>query len=115
VGQPHDAISLTFDHRVGPFGANLHVQRYGAVGFRAVATNPALDQTFSAKWITDLSASWNFMNRLEASIGSNNLFDVYPDKVIQANSNSGIFQYSNVANTFGFNGRFVYVKARYTL
>ena len=54
-------------------------------------------------------------HQLRLTVGSNNLFDVYPDKNIAANNNSGIFQYSNTVNTFGFNGRFVYVKARYEL
>lgn len=114
VGQPHNSASMSFDHRLGPFSANLHLQRYGAVGFRGSATSTTLDQTFSAKWITDLSASWKFMSRLDVGIGSNNLFDVYPDRQIPANNNSGIFQFSNTANTFGFNGRYVYMKARYT-
>jgi iron complex outermembrane receptor protein len=114
IGQPHNSLSMSFDHRLGPFSANLHLQRYGSVGFRGSATSAALDQTFSAKWITDASVSWKFMNRLDVGIGSNNLFDVYPDRQIPGNNNSGIFQFSNTANTFGFNGRFIYMKARYT-
>jgi iron complex outermembrane receptor protein len=55
------------------------------------------------------------LRQLQVSVGSNNLFDVYPDRQIPGNSNSGIFQYPNTVNTFGFNGRYVYVKARYNL
>ena len=55
------------------------------------------------------------MRQLQVSVGSNNLFDVYPDRQIPGNNNFGIFQYPNTVNTFGFNGRFVYVKARYDL
>jgi iron complex outermembrane receptor protein len=112
-GQPRQTTSLTLDHTLGRWAANLHVQQYGAVTSRG--TTAALDQTFGPKWITDLNASYAVLHQLRLTVGSNNLFDVYPDKNIAANNNSGIFQYSNTTNTFGFNGRFVYVKARYEL
>ena len=115
IGQPHNTTNLTLDHALKRFAANLHVQRYGSVGFRGSASTDTLDQTFSAKWITDLNASYNVLRSLRVTIGANNLFDVYPDKQIPGNSNSGIFQYSNTVTTFGFNGRFLYVRARYTL
>jgi iron complex outermembrane receptor protein len=115
IGQPHETLSFTVDHTLGRWASNFHIQKYGDVGFRGSATDPALDQTFGAKWITDLNASYAVLRPLRLTIGANNLFDVYPDKQIAANSNSGIFQYSNTVNTFGFNGRFVYVKARYEL
>jgi iron complex outermembrane recepter protein len=115
IGQPHETFSFTLDHVLGRWASNVHVQKYGDVGFRGSPTNPAQDQTFGAEWITDVNASYAILRPLRITIGANNLFDVYPDKQIAANNNSGIFQYSNTVNTFGFNGRFVYVKARYEL
>jgi len=115
VGQPHETISLTLDHALKRFATNLHVQRYGEVTNHGSASTDTLDQTFGAKWITDLNLSYRVMRQLQLSVGSNNLFDVYPDRQIPGNSNSGIFQYPNTVNTFGFNGRYVYVKARYDL
>jgi len=91
------------------------VQRYGEGTNRGSAATDTLDQTFGAKWITDLNLSYRVLRQLQLSVGSNNLFDVYPDRQIPGNSNSGIFQYPNTVNTFGFNGRYVYVKMRYTL
>jgi iron complex outermembrane receptor protein len=115
VGQPHETISLTLDHALKRFSSMLHVQRYGEVTNHGSALTDTLDQTFGAKWITDLSLSYRVLRQLQVSVGSNNLFDVYPDRQIPGNSNSGIFQYPNTVNTFGFNGRYVYVKARYNL
>jgi iron complex outermembrane receptor protein len=115
VGQPRETISLTLDHALKRFTSTLHVQRYGEVTNRGHAVVDTLDQTFSAKWITDLNLSYRVLRQLQLSVGSNNLFDVYPDEQIPGNSNSGIFRYPNTVNTFGFNGRFVYVKARYEL
>lgn len=115
LAQPHETISLTLDHALKRFTSTLHVQRYGEVTNRGSALTDTLDQTFSAKWITDLNLSYRVLRQLQLSVGSNNLFDVYPDRQIPGNSNSGIFQYPNTVNTFGFNGRFVYVKMRYEL
>jgi iron complex outermembrane receptor protein len=113
IGQPHETLSLMFDHVLGRLASNLHLQKYGEVGFRGSATTDTLDQTFGAKWVTDANISYRVIRQLRLTVGANNLFDVYPDKQIKANSNSGIFQYSNTVTTFGFNGRFVYAKARY--
>jgi iron complex outermembrane receptor protein len=115
IGQPHETYSFMLDHSIGRLGTNLHVQKYGDVGFRGSATSTALDQTFGAEWITDLNITYKPIRQLGITVGANNLFDVYPDKQIAANSNSGIFQFSNTVTTFGFNGRFVYVRARYQL
>jgi iron complex outermembrane recepter protein len=115
IGQPHETLSLMFDHVLGRLASNLHLQKYGEVGFRGSATTDTLDQTFGAKWVTDANISYRVIRQLRLTVGANNLFDVYPDKQIKANSNSGIFQYSNTVTTFGFNGRFVYAKARYDL
>ncbi len=111
-GQPRQTISATFDHTVNRFNATIHTQRFGQVVGRG--TTPSLDQKFGAKWLTDINASYSLLSRLRLTVGSNNVFDVYPDRNIPANSNSGIFPYSQVS-PFGFNGRFVYAKFRYDL
>ena len=111
-GQPRQTISGTLDHTVGRFSATVHSQRFGEVGVRGATA--ALDQKFGAKWLSDINASYSLLSQLRLTVGSNNVFDVYPDKNITANSNSGIFQYNQVS-PFGFNGRFIYFRARYEL
>jgi iron complex outermembrane receptor protein len=115
VGQPHRSVQLTFDHTLNDFTGTLHVQQFGSVGFRGTASNTTLDQTFDAKWITDANVSYKFFRQLRVTVGANNLFDVYPEEQIAGNSNAGIFPYSNTLTTFGFNGRFIYIKAKYTM
>ena len=114
VGQPHDNLTLALDHTLSRFSATLRGTRFGSVAFRGLATNSTLDQTFSAKWITDVNASYGITRQVRFTIGSNNLFDVYPDKQIAGNTTSGIRPY-NALSPFGFNGRFVYAKARFEL
>lgn len=112
VGQPHTSVHLTLDHTLNDLTATVHAARFGEVTNRGTAANATLDQTFSAKWITDVNASYTFLRQLRLTLGANNVFDVYPDEQIPGNSNSGIFAYPNTVNTFGINGRFIYAKMR---
>ncbi len=70
-------------------------------------------QIFTPRIVTDLSAGYSFNKSLTATIGANNLFDVYPDEVLPGNTSSGRFVYSRRAQQFGANGRFLF--ARLTL
>ena len=89
----------------------FHTTRYGEVGSRG-ATNPALDQKYGAKWITDANIGLALINNLRLTLGINNIFDIYPDENIPANNNSGIIPYSGLS-PFGFNGRFMFVRLRW--
>jgi len=80
------------------------------------ATNIAADkQTFGAKIVTDLSVSYAVTKDLKATIGANNLLDVYPDKTIGGNTGAGYFVYSRTSQQFGFNGRFVFGRLALTI
>ena len=114
VGQPHRTVHLTLDHTHNLLTGTVHVAQFGAVANRQLAGVPAQDQTFSAKWVTDVNASYTLMRQLRLTVGANNVFDVYPDEQKFVNSNTGIFPYSNTLTVFGFNGRFIYAKAKYT-
>ncbi|HVD61395.1 MAG TPA: TonB-dependent receptor [Gemmatimonadaceae bacterium] len=115
VGQPHRTIHLTLDHTKGPFAATIHTAQFGPVGFRGSTSDLTLDQTFSAKWVTDVNASYTFFRQLRLTLGANNVFDQYPDEQIVKNSNSRIFPYSTTLTTFGNNGRFIYARMKYTM
>lgn len=112
VGQPHNNLSFNLDHTAKALSGNIHVQRYGAVGFRGSALNASLDQTFSPKWISDVSLSYAFPHNTRLTVGADNVFDIYPDLQIPGNANTGVFPYNGIS-PFGFNGRFVYVRAKW--
>ena len=40
----------------------------------------------------------------------NNLFDIYPDRAIEANRSSGRFDWSRRAQQFGIGGRFLFAR-----
>ncbi len=138
---PKSKINLSASYQVKAWNFFLRTVRFGEVTYRS-ATIPGTtvagvpypadnDQTFSAKWVTDLTASYAFNKHVTLTVGANNLFDVYPDKAyINArnnqfnyatdatqsyttgldNTSNGRFLYSRAVSQFGFNGRFVFAK-----
>lgn len=110
-GFPRNKVVLSGLWKARHWEASLSGTRYGSVTTRT-ASNPALDQTYSAKWIADTAVSykrggWKF------TVGADNLFNTYPDRVIFANSTNGQLPYSSFS-PFGFNGRYVYGKIGFT-
>ena len=82
------------------------------------ATNVDADrQTFGGKVVTDLSLGYQLTKNLKWTVGANNLFDVYPDKVRDGSSlqGAGYFLYSRTGQQFGFNGRFAFTRLALTL
>ncbi len=97
------------------------------------------DQTFSAKWTTDLVITWRPVSGIAITVGGNNIFDVYPDRIFIDPRNERAAVYANPiqsglgatkttggysaardasnrgrflfpANQFGYNGRFLYTR-----
>jgi iron complex outermembrane receptor protein len=122
VGNPENNLILSGNFNYRGIGLVARTQRFGQVtSFGTTATNAfgPLDQTFSPKWITDLSGSYDF-RRLTLTLGADNIFDVYPDRNNNNGSNNptgenggtsnfGIFPYAGIS-PFGFNGRFIYTR-----
>jgi iron complex outermembrane receptor protein len=109
-GQPNTNVRLMLDYSVGKVSLAVQEQRYGEVSIAPAAADRKLDQTFPARWLSDASVTFQPFARLGLSAGADNIFNQYPGELITANSNSGNFPYSSFS-PFGFNGRFVYVRA----
>jgi iron complex outermembrane receptor protein len=130
LAQPRSKFSLAANYRLGKFGAYARVTRYGEVttydpntsapAYDAATGRSVLDEYFSPKAVTDLSFSYKVNRVLQVTVGANNLFDVYPDKLKQIqyptpgdptnidNSSFGRFVYSRNATQFGFNGGYYF-------
>jgi iron complex outermembrane recepter protein len=119
VGQPRNNLLLSAMYDWKQFGLVVRTHRYGEVTSFGTPVNRSLDQTFSARWITDIAGSYTLLRRFRVTAGVDNLLDIYPDRnnnpgdyVTEStggNANFGIFPYSGIT-PFGFNGRFVYVR-----
>jgi iron complex outermembrane receptor protein len=92
------------------FSVDVAGARYGEFTIRPDATgNPANDQTFGAKFITDLSATYRFRGTTGLTVGVDNAFDVLPDRNIVLNTVGGAKPYSEYA-PYGQNGRFLFTR-----
>jgi len=103
--QPKNKVNLQANYDVKRWKFMVRNNRYGEVTSRS--NDPTRDQTFGAKWITDVEVSYAVRHGISVAFGSNNVFDIYPDKQFKRNSFNGIFPY-NGFSPFGFFGRYIY-------
>ena len=82
----------------------VDLARYGH--YCSFTLNPADDQEYGAKWLTDLEASYR-TGAYTLAAGVQNLFDVFPDRNTTVNSFNGIQTFPS-HSPFGMNGRSLY-------
>lgn len=102
-GQPNSKIMASLNYNYDNFNINLSSIRYGEVMHKL--EDPALDQTFSAKWLTNLLIKYNVFNYFDLKLNIQNLFDVYPDENKKIMRDYGRFPYNTAVTQFGLNGR----------
>jgi iron complex outermembrane recepter protein len=116
-GQPRTNLNLSLNYALDRLNVNLNNHRFGEVttfGTAADGQPNNTDQTFGARWITDLDVGYRATDRITLSVGANNLLGVYPEENFRSpsgadNSNAGIFRYNGIS-PFGFNGSFFYLR-----
>ena len=69
--------------------------------------NPADDQEYAPKWLSDAEVSFRVAPTLTLAAGAQNLFDVFPDRNTTVNSFNGIQTFPS-QSPFGMNGRSIY-------
>jgi iron complex outermembrane receptor protein len=113
--QPKNKFMLNLNYRIGKMNFMLRNTRFGEVATKD-RVNPALDENFSAKIVTDASISVRPVNFLNITVGANNIGDVYPDPLTKlGNTGEGRFVYSRAATQFGFNGGYYYTNLNFDL
>ena len=131
VAQPRTKILFSTNFETGGLTLGARATYFGDVkafstGLSATDPNVTCNaaarcvQTFAAKTIFDMNATYAFTEAFGITLGVNNLFGTYPDKwnstragnVGQAASYSnGQTPYTRNANQFGFNGSYYYLTA----
>jgi iron complex outermembrane recepter protein len=148
IGNPRSKFTFAANYRLPKLGIALRATRFGEVGIWSNALNAAtqdpadfLDETFSAKILTDLSVNYLLIKNLRLTLGATNIFDVYPDKQqffrnnaaalegkivhgdtklaplndpFYGNTGEGRFVYSRNATQFGANGGYFFAALNYT-
>ncbi len=131
VAQPRTKILFSTNFESGALTLGARATYFGDVkafstGLSPTDTNVKCNaanrcvQTFGAKTIVDLNATYAFNEEFSLTLGANNLLNTYPDKwnntrdgaIGQAASYSnGQTPYTRNANQFGFNGSYYYLTA----
>ena len=131
VAQPRTKILFSSNYKTGDLTLGARASYFGNVkafstGLSPLDNNVKCDannrcvQTFRAKTIIDLNATYAFTKDFSLTLGANNLFNIYPDKwnnradgkVGEAASySSGQTPYTRNASQFGFNGSYYYLTA----
>jgi iron complex outermembrane receptor protein len=116
-GQPDDKLIASMTWSRGAFGGVLRATRFGETVDPGSAADGSGDEVLDPKTIVDAEFSADVVEGLTVSFGANNLFDEYPDATSLnpnlAGTFSDIFPFSGFS-PFGFSGRYVYGRIRYT-
>lgn len=127
---PQNRITASASWQIANFTINARGNYYGewsnALEYNLVAPTPGAttappSQIFGAKTLFDLDVSYTFAEHFTLTVGANNLFDVYPDKIAASPVNpiyalSGGLNdgqvYPRSGGPFGMNGGFYYARLR---
>lgn len=115
--QPRKKIIFSGAINKGRFGFVFRNTLFGNTATATIFRNPPIDtlyQSFHSKILTDISINYTPKFWLKITVGANNIFDVYPDRIqnyrqiIQGNL------YSSGATPFGSNGGYYFVSMGFT-
>ncbi len=110
---PRSKINLSNSLTTDKFNVFLRNVWFGEV--TEATTVVANQQVFGSKLVTDLSFGYKVAASTTITIGANNLFDIYPDRAIEANRSSGRFDWSRRSQQFGIGGRFLFARLSFNL
>jgi iron complex outermembrane receptor protein len=115
-----NALSVNLKETLyGP--AHRHDSRTGCSLATGSTSPTCFDSKIGATFITDLEISYKVLESVKLTIGANNLFNKYPDKLnpnyrntfLTGNSNGYVTQYPTFSS-FGINGGYYYGRIAYT-
>nr|WP_299388054.1 TonB-dependent receptor [Allomuricauda sp.] len=82
---------------------------------RVDGTTVSDDAIYAGKLVTDLTVTKSFTDDLSLTVGANNLFDVYPDENREGGTSGDQFVYSRRTSQFGYSGRYLFARLRFSL
>ncbi len=115
--RPRQKMLATINYKVNKFSARLSSMYFGAVTYRH-SSNTEDDRTYGGKTLTDISLSYQFGKSLHITLGSNNIFNVYPDELSVTTDRNvdfvGRFKYPWKTTQFGIDGTRIFTQVRFT-
>ncbi len=110
-GQPSNKIILAVSYKTAKMTFMIRNSLFGSTEVSPVFRNPTrvINESFSSKIITDASIGYSMTSWVTLTVGANNIFNVYPDRLSNfENTSQGSWIYSPEASPFGFNGGYYY-------
>jgi iron complex outermembrane receptor protein len=120
LANPKNKIALSVGYTLNKTTIMVRATRFGKVS--SWNPDPRLDESYGPKTVTDASISYSIIPQVRVTIGANNIFDIYPDKlqwfrsgkgdksnIYYSNTSNGLFVYSRNATQFGMNGGYYYI------
>ncbi|MCZ8021451.1 MAG: TonB-dependent receptor [Cyclobacteriaceae bacterium] len=107
---PKQKITLGLDYSINRFQFLVRNTYFGRVtrdGFPF-----GIRQEHNGRTVTDVSLTYSISDKISATIGANNVFDIFPERQAYANSYFGVFQYAPVQ--MGSNGAFYFSRINFT-
>ena len=123
-GTPRSKIILTPSYKTGKFKFTARVSSFGEVTEPRLRYNAGIDewddnppgggepQVLSGKTLIDLTTRIDLTEKLSVTASINNVFDVYPDMLREAQVRKEVI-YSRRVNQFGTMGRFMSLALNY--
>ena len=112
---PKHRVNASANWQIGNFSINARENYYSS--WANELEYPG--QRFGSKFVTDLDISYTFADRYTLTVGANNLFDTYPDRIAPTPTNPIYALTNSLADgqiyprsggPFGINGGFYYVR-----
>jgi len=122
--RPRQKIVASINYALERFSTNLSFLNYGKVEYKH-PSDPINDAVYGGKVLTDLSFSYELTDKINFTIGANNLFNVYPDTFAKAYSSTGgipqdrnldfvgRFKYPWQTTQFGIDGTRIFTKLNF--
>jgi len=119
--RPRQKIVASATYALERFSTNLSFLNYGKVTYRH-SSDPTNDATYGGKLLTDLSFSYKVTEKINFTLGANNIFNVYPDTFADAYASNGgkpndrnldfvgRFKYPWQTTQFGIDGTRIFTK-----
>ena len=114
--QPRKKIIFSETISKGQFGFVFRNTLFGNTATATIVRNPTdtIYQSFSSKILTDISINYTPKSWLTITVGANNIFDVYPDRLKKHRLGGGQSAlYSPGATPFGSNGGYYFVNMNF--
>ena len=111
-GTPKQKLTLQGDWKKEAWGATVRTTFYGDVLSPGTLADGSADNNTGDRGLVDLEARYTFPVGLTASVGADNVFDVYPRQIIPSQNTTSASPFSSFS-PFGFSGRFVYGRLAY--